>query len=68
MTKPTGPYVLWQDYGTEGWMHTSGNTVDELLTLLHGGPWCITGGPLNIGVIKTRTTPSKKNGEPKKKA
>ncbi len=64
MTKPAGPYVLWQDYGGEGWQPTSGNSIEELLTQLHGSGWCITGAPLNIGVVKVRT---KKPSEPKKK-
>lgn len=67
MTKPAGPFVLWQQMvAGQGYQPTSGNTVDELLPEISTKDWFITGGPVEIGVIQRRASPKK--GEGKKAA
>ena len=29
MTKPTGPYIKWEDYGSDGWKPTSYATLED---------------------------------------
>lgn len=60
MTKPAGPFVLWQKADADtGYRPTSGNSVGELLPEIANKDWFITPGPVEIGVVQRRASPKK---------
>ncbi len=56
--KPKGPYILWIDYGCEGWAPLSFDSLSEALDavgMFGCGTWVITMAPL---VLVAKDLPS----------
>ena len=55
------PYIVWIDYGYEGWSPTGYSTLKEAIASnKYGSEWVITGGAIDWTAVERPVRPSPK--------